>query len=182
MKHSTRSDRNLRKFRRTRPSIAAARRAIADEVIRESIHLYEQAKHACLRFEEAAAGDRALDVVEQVLTSRLVEAETHLIRAILAPIDAFGPCDPEKHLHPSRGVRCDGKVYLVTPDQPDANVFSAMPTSDKYGAADAAVMHLHVVDESRVADVGTIADRPAYEPYGAALEHVDDPGDLGTAC
>jgi hypothetical protein len=35
-----------------------------------------------------------------------------------------------------------------------------------------------VVDESRVADVGTIADRPVYEPDGSALEHVEDPDDL----
>jgi hypothetical protein len=35
-----------------------------------------------------------------------------------------------------------------------------------------------VVDESRVADVGTIADRPVYEPYGAAVEHVEGPDDL----
>ena len=40
---------------------------------------------------------------------------------------------------------------------------------------------LTVVDESRVADVGTIADRPVYEPDPSPLEHVEDVGDLGTA-
>ena len=39
-------------------------------------------------------------------------------------------------------------------------------------------MFLTVVAESRVADVGTLADRPEYEPGGAAVEHVEDPDDL----
>ena len=39
-------------------------------------------------------------------------------------------------------------------------------------------MDLPVVDESRVADVGTIADRPVYVPDSSGVEHVEDPATL----
>ena len=58
----------------------------------------------------------------------------------------------------------------------------AVPVADEdeVGDVEHELTDLTVVDESRVADVGTIAGRPVYEPGGAVVEHVEDPDILGT--
>ncbi len=144
-----------------RPTIQAARQAVIDEVIRESIALYHQAHRAMARMNEARADDRALDGVDQVVTHRFITAEGLLVDAIVA---AYPPL--EDGLYPSRAVRCDGRLYVVRPDTDDAFV-------NGQGADDG--MHLTVIDEPHVADAGTTADLPVYQPDWTGVEHLEDP-------
>jgi hypothetical protein len=144
------------------PSIEATRKAIADAVIRESIALYHQARRARDRFDEVSGGDPALDNVSQVITDRLVDAENNLILAILVPGQGHGFLDPRCHLYPSRGVRCDGLLYLARPSGSDED------------HADGGRMELSIVDESRIAEAGTIADLEVYRPDWSPLEHVTE--------
>jgi hypothetical protein len=159
--------------RKSRASAEAARRAVIDEVIRESIALYHQAQRALARFEEASAGDRDLDDVQEVVVQRLGDAETNLIRAILAPSRRRGDVRPETHLYPPRGVRCDGLLYLVRPLSDDSCDLAAGDADPAAGERER--MFLTVVDEDHVADVGTIVGRPVYEPDPSPLEPVEDP-------
>jgi hypothetical protein len=100
--------------------------------------------------------------------------------AILAPSRRRGDVHPERPPYPPRGVRCDGLLFLVRPLGDDS--CDLAPPGDEPAAGLRELMFLTVVDESRVADVGTIADRPAaYRPDSSGVEHVEDPGDLGTA-
>jgi hypothetical protein len=155
----------------SRPTVAAARKAVADEVIREAVALYEQAKRAVMRFEGAWGGDGALGGLGDLLAGRLAEAESHLVGSILAAESVPGWARPAGHPGPSRGVRCDGRLYLVTSDGSDADVFTTEPVGDKRREA-VAVLSLHVVDEAGLADAGTTAGLDVYRPDGARVEYV----------
>lgn len=154
---------------RTSPAAARRRQEVIDAVIRESIALYHQAQRAYARLAaavESMPGDPALDNLLDVVTVRRCDAEDDLIRAILAPVRPPGRLRPEEHIYPPRGVRCDGRLYLVRPDVDDSCDLEPRGSGDR-------AMLLTVVDLARVADAGTIADEPVYRPDGSGLEHVD---------
>lgn len=149
------------------PSIAA-RRAIRDGVIREFIAAFHQAQRFLARVEQACGDDDELDDIPEIVLGWTQHAETLLTRAILSPTPDHRGDRAEKRYWPSRGVRCDGRLYVVRPISFDDGARIGEKSS---GGGNA--MALTVLDETSIADVGTIADVPTYQPDWSAVDHLD---------
>jgi hypothetical protein len=156
------------------PSVSATRKAITDRIVRDAIAAYHQAERAKAEADANFGDAPELDPVMQVVINRFLDAERTLIRAVLS----FKPegglkgqgYKPESSLWPARGVLCDGRYYMVSPD-PD--VSAGMKVGER-SETNEQVMVLTVLPAADVDDVGTLADDPVYHPDGTRIWHIND--------
>jgi hypothetical protein len=151
--------------------LSATRKAAIDAVIRRAIADYHRARAEVAEAEASFGEESSLDPMMCVVQDRANDAEATLVRAILG--NGTGPGyggRMEKRLWPSRGVRCDGRLYLVSPAEDNPGTLKE--GESRKDGADA--MLLTVIDQGDVEDVGTLAKDPVYHPDGSRIWHIDD--------